>query len=202
MKRETYFSYPVLSVRREQTSIAVFNNKGGVGKTTLTDAPLHVTKNWGDGRVFYLALGHDAKACEHGTDTPESFAEPLKLRDELGLIPGRLSIHTYEDKIASRWTDVYGGDPLAIRTVTQIRNFCEMYAKNYAYDYVVIDTSPSLGILNKVIISTVDGFLIPCMPDMFSLYGIQHIGKSLKGWKRDFNTIFTSTFRCKIKLFP
>ena len=27
--------------------------------------PVAWTKNWGDGRVFYLALGHDAKACEH-----------------------------------------------------------------------------------------------------------------------------------------
>ena len=118
------------------------------------------------------------------------------------MIPGRLSIHTYEDKIASRWNDVYGGDPLAIRTVTQIRNFCEAYAEAYAYDYVVIDTSPSLGILNKAIISTVDGFLIPCMPDMFSLYGIQNIGKSLKSWKRDFDTIFNLLSDAKLSHFP
>ena len=25
--------------------------------------PVVWTKNWGEGRVFYLALGHDAKAC-------------------------------------------------------------------------------------------------------------------------------------------
>lgn len=27
--------------------------------------PVVWTKNWGEGRVFYLALGHDAKACCH-----------------------------------------------------------------------------------------------------------------------------------------
>ena len=27
--------------------------------------PVVWTKGWGDGRVFYLALGHDGKACEH-----------------------------------------------------------------------------------------------------------------------------------------
>jgi type 1 glutamine amidotransferase len=27
--------------------------------------PVAWTKPWGDGRVFYLALGHDAAACEH-----------------------------------------------------------------------------------------------------------------------------------------
>lgn len=234
-------------------SIAVFNNKGGVGKTTLTyhlgyalaelgyktllvdldpqsnltlfgldpeqlhniwqvedafiddfvqarnnKSPNEFEEIAGSVRSIHFLL----KPTEDGTDTPKLFAKPLELHNNLGMIPGRLSIHTYEDKIANRWNEVYGGDPLAIRTVTQIRKFCEEYAKFYSYDYVVIDTSPSLGILNKVIISTVDGFLIPCMPDMFSLYGIQNIGKSLKGWKRDFNTIFTLLSDAKLSHFP
>ena len=233
-------------------SIAVFNNKGGVGKTTLTyhlgcalaelghktllvdlDPQSNLTlfgldpeklhNIWQVEEAFiddfvqarekksssFESIASDVrsihfllKPTEDGTDPPTSFIQPLKLHDNLGLIPGRLSIHTYEDKIASRWTDVYGGDPLAIRTVTQIRNFCEAYAEKYSYDYVVIDTSPSLGILNKVIISTVDGFLIPCIPDMFSLYGIQNIGKSLKGWKRDFDTIFNLLSDAKLSHFP
>ena len=128
--------------------------------------------------------------------------KPLRLHPNLGMIPGRLSIHTYEDKMASRWTDVYAADPLAIRTVTQIRSFCEKYAERYAYEVVLIDTSPSLGILNKVIISTVDGFLIPCMPDMFSLYGIQNIGKALKRWKSDFSTISNLLSHAKLSYFP
>ena len=233
-------------------SIAVFNNKGGVGKTTLTyhlgcalaelghktllvdlDPQSNLTlfgldpeklhNIWQEEDAFiddfvdardqksssFESIASDVrsihfllKPTEDGADPPQSLPKPLELLDNLGLIPGRLSIHTYEDKIASRWSDVYGGDPLAIRTVTQIRNFCEAYAEKYAYDYVVIDTSPSLGILNKVIISTVDGFLIPCMPDMFSLYGIQNIGKSLKSWKRDFDTIFNLLSDAKLSHFP
>ena len=234
-------------------SIAVFNNKGGVGKTTLTyhlgcalaelghktllvdldpqsnltlfgleSEQLHNIWQIEDAFIDDFVQARDEKVqdefegisgnvrsihfllkpTEDGTDTPEFLAQPLKLQRNLGMIPGRLSIHTYEDTIAGRWNAVYRGEPLAIRTVTQIRSLCEAYAKNYSYDYVVIDTSPSLGILNKVIISTVDGFLIPCMPDMFSLYGIQNIGKSLKGWKRDFNTIFSLLSDAKLSYFP
>ena len=54
-----------------------------------------------------------------------------------------------------------------------------------------MDTSPSLGTLNKVIISTVDGFIIPCFPDMFSLYGIRNIGRSLESWKRELDVIYS-----------
>ena len=234
-------------------SIAIFNNKGGVGKTTMTyhlgyalaelnyktllvdldpqsnltlfglePEQLHNIWQAEDGFIDDFVQARDEKSSrdfrdiasgtrsihfllkptEDGTDTPKFLSKPLRLHEHLEMIPGRLSIHTYEDKIASRWSDVYGGDPLAIRTVTQIRNFCEMYAEKYSYDYVVIDTSPSLGILNKVIISTVDGFLIPCMPDMFSLYGIQNIGKSLKTWKRDFDTIFNLLSNSKLSHFP
>jgi cellulose biosynthesis protein BcsQ len=234
-------------------SIAIFNNKGGVGKSTLTyhlgyalaelgyktllvdlDPQSNLTlyglseeelhKIWEiedpfiddfvqarklmspdqfkrivtDVRSIHFLL----KPTEDGTDNPPNLSKPLVLNENLGLIPGRLSIHTFEDRIASRWNDVYGGDPLAIRTVTRIRSLCAEYAENHSYDFVVIDTSPSLGILNKVIISTVDGFLIPCMPDMFSLYGIQNIGKSLKRWKRDFDTIFKLLSDTKLRDFP
>lgn len=66
----------------------------------------------------------------------------------------------------------------------------------------MIDTSPSLGALNKVIISTVDGFIVPCLPDMFSLYGIRNIGNSLKQWKKEFDTIFNLISEEKRKRFP
>ena len=233
-------------------SIAVFNNKGGVGKTTLTYHLGYALAELGyktllvdlDPQSNLTLFGLDPeqlhniwqveeafiddfvqardenqekfediasnvrsihfllKPTEDGTNEPECLPEPLKLHNNLRMIPGRLSIHTYEDRIASRWSDVYRGDPLAIRTITQIRNFCQAYAEKHSYDYVVIDTSPSLGILNKVIISTVDGFLVPCMPDMFSLYGIQNIGKSLQDWKRDFDTIFKLLSDAKLSHFP
>jgi hypothetical protein len=52
-----------------------------------------------------------------------------------------------------------------------------------------------------VIISTVDGFMIPCLPDMFSLYGIKNIGESLTQWHRDFNTCFQLISEEKRKAF-
>ena len=119
------------------------------------------------------------KPTEDGTAELPSLPPPFELAPGQHLLPGRLTLHLYEDKIASRWSDIYQGDPLAIRTVTRARSIAEEYAKVYGYGIVIFDTSPSLGALNKAIISLVDGFLIPCNPDMFSLYGIRNIGNSL-----------------------
>lgn len=111
-------------------------------------------------------------------------------------------MHLYEDKIAGRWSDIYQGDPLAIRTVTKTRELAESYAELYDYDFVIMDTSPSLGSLNKMVISTTDGFVIPCMPDMFSLYGIRNIGNALAIWKKQFDTIYQLLSEEKRALFP
>lgn len=234
-------------------SISVFNNKGGVGKTTLTFHLAHALAEMGkrvliidlDPQCNLTILGMDEeqlhniwqeedpfiddfqsardkisakdfdgltsnvrsihfllKPTEDGAAEIGKLSAPYALATNLDLIPGRLTMHLYEDKISGRWSDVYQGDPLAIRTIIRIREIAENYAKQHGYDYVIMDTSPSLGTLNKVIISTTDGFLIPCMPDMFSLYGVRNIGNALTIWKKQFDTIFHLLSDEKRKSFP
>jgi cellulose biosynthesis protein BcsQ len=142
------------------------------------------------------------KPAEDGTDEIPSLTPPRPLAPNLDLITGRLTMHMYEDKIASRWSDVYQGDPLAIRTVTRIRQLAHSYAEQHGYEFIIMDTSPSLGALNRVVISTTDGFLIPCMPDMFSLYGVRNIGNALTNWKKQFDIIYQLLSQEKRRSFP
>ena len=142
------------------------------------------------------------KPTEEGTGDLEFLPPPVKLTSSLDIVPGRLTLHLYEDKIAERWAGIYRGDPLAIRTVTKIRELSEKYSSVYNYDFVIIDTSPSLGSLNKVVISTVDGFFVPAAPDLFSLYGIRNIGKSLSSWRAEFNVIYQLISEEKRHAFP
>jgi cellulose biosynthesis protein BcsQ len=137
-----------------------------------------------------------------GTGEYEHLPPPVKLTTNLHIVPGRLSLHEFEEKISSRWSDAYRGDALAIRTITRVRTIAEEYSRKNKYDYVIIDTSPSLGSLNKCIISTVDGFIVPAAPDMFSLYGIRNIGSSLKKWHEEFEIIYKLISTDKRKLFP
>jgi cellulose biosynthesis protein BcsQ len=142
------------------------------------------------------------KPTEDGVSDIEVLPPPSRLTKNLALIPGRLSMHLYEDKLARRWSDLYQGDPLAIRTATRIRELAREYADQFGYEFIIVDTSPSLGTLNKVVISTADGFLIPCAPDLFSVYGIRNIGKALGIWKREFETIYQLLSEAKRSAFP
>ena len=228
--------------------ISVFNNKGGVGKSTLTyhlgntladlghkvlmidlDPQCNLTicammeetlhQIWADEDNyiddFESAFSHNPniinsprsihfilKRAEDGISEPTNLPPPLTLGANIDLLPGRLSLHKYENKIAERWSGVYQGDNLSIRTITNIRNICQRYTEIYNYDYVLIDTSPSLGILNKVIMSTVDGFFIPAQPDMFSLYGIRNIGNALHLWQREFASIYSLLSEDRRSKFP
>lgn len=234
--------------------ISVFNNKGGVGKTTLTYHVAHALSEMGK-KVLIIDADpqcnltiyslpqdyiHDLwtvedpfiddgfesskkkcsgdeydkivtssrslhfllKPTEEGTGELEQLPPPQGLTDNLHIIPGRLTLHLYEEKVAGRWTDIYRGEPLALRTITRIRTLAEQYSEIYNYDIVLIDTSPSLGSLNKVIISTVDGFFVPASPDLFSLYGIKNIGKALSAWKAEFNIIYQLISDEKRHMFP
>ena len=68
------------------------------------------------------------KPAEDGLNELDTYPDPIQLADKLDLIPGRLSIHKYENKIAERWSGAYQGDNLALRTITNIRSICERYA--------------------------------------------------------------------------
>lgn len=235
---------------------SVFNNKGGVGKTTLT---FHLASALAESgkKVLLIDLDPQCNLTLYGFDEHElenlwlpeddfiedylsaqqkidkdkyttlvsstrsihfllkptqdgvdpsheisSLPPPKKLRKNLDLIPGRLTLHQFEDRISKRWNDVYQGDPLAIRTITRIRNIATAYSDQFGYDFVITDTSPSLGILNKVIISTSDGFFVPCMPDLFSLYGIKNISLFIQLWKKEFDTIYSLLPTAKREQFP
>lgn len=234
-------------------TISVFNNKGGVGKTTLTFHLAHALAELGhrtllidlDPQCNLTIYGMDEEALrqiwfaeddfvsdfksaqeklsqkefgeltsqtrsvhfllkpvEDGAADLQGIPPPYTLANNLDLIPGRLTMHLFEDAIARRWSEVYQGEPLAVRTVTKPRELAASYAKQFGYEFVIMDTSPSLGTLNKLIISTTDGFLIPCMPDMFSLYGIRNIGNALAVWKKQFDTIYHLLSDEKRRLFP
>ncbi len=231
--------------------LSVFNNKGGVGKTTLTFHLGHALAHLGY-RVLFMDLdpqcnlsiysmsGEEIEAMwakedasiddglkeaskstsidemlreprsihfllkpeEDGEDAFKLLPPPVKLARNLDLVPGRLTLHMFEEKVSTRWSDLYRGDPLALRTASRLRGIAREYASSHGYDIVIVDTSPSLGALNKVAVMTVDYFVVPCFPDVFSLYGIKNIGRALAEWSKQMAILRTLLSEQKLGGLP
>lgn len=142
------------------------------------------------------------KPVEDGVFDSFTLGEVHKLSPKLGLIPGRLSLHTFEDKLAKSWSDAFLGEPQALRLLTAIRSLCLEAAKKHDYKVAILDTSPSLGMMNRVIISMSTGFFVPCMPDMFSTFGLTNIGLALRTWRAQFSTMYSVLSDKKRSAFP
>lgn len=232
--------------------ISIFNNKGGVGKSTLSFHLAHALAEKGKKTLmidldpqsnltvqcmdeetlaniwteeepfiedFQDAQKNSKNSLEEFFSTPRSIHCILKpiedgvfdsftlgtikeLSPNLGIIPGRLSLHMFEDKLAKSWGDAFLGEPQALRLLTAIRTLCLEAQTQYGYEIAILDTSPSLGVLNRIVISMSTGFFVPCMPDMFSTFGLTNIGLSLKSWHQQFSTMYSVLSDKKRNAFP
>lgn len=193
--------------------LVFFNNKGGVGKTTLAYNAAVEFANKGYKTVLVdldpqcnltrLALGEEyyentifsatsktiydvLKGVVEGgkdIDLTADFEQAKGVSHNLYLLRGDMRLSEYENILATGYNQAAAGQQIGYFQTSAIDRFLRDKGLSNEVDVFVIDTSPTLGLLNRVILLGSDYFVVPLMPDALSLQGIENLGRIFEQWK-------------------
>ena len=190
--------------------LTFFNNKGGVGKTSLV---YHLA--W-----MYADLGHNVIAADldpqsnltsmfldedrleellpdsGSNKTIYSALRPLldgtgdvspphleNIGDNLKLVVGDLKLSSTEDELSSQWPDCLDRRPRAFRVISAIWRILQLAAKQCKAEMILVDVGPNLGALNRAVLVATDYVVVPLGADLFSLQGLRNLGPTLQDWR-------------------
>lgn len=164
-------------------TIAIANQKGGVGKTT-TAVNLSACLAVSGKKVLLVDADPQANATSGLNYSPES--EDKKTTYEL--IIGNLDA---KEAILPTEIDKLKLIPSHINLVGAEIEMMNMEGREYAlknalapikddFDYIIIDCSPSLGIITLNSLTAADSVIIPVQPEFFALEGIGKLLQTIR----------------------
>lgn len=107
------------------------------------------------------------------------------LSPNLSILPGSLKLSRYADLLITAYNQAASGQEIGyFQTSALSRYLMEKWLKE-EIDIFIIDVSPSLDLLNRIILLSADYFVTPLMPDAFSVQGIENLGLTLEAWKEN-----------------
>jgi cellulose biosynthesis protein BcsQ len=200
-------------------SLAFFNHKGGVGKTTLAvnlarafgqlglrtlvvdaDPQCNVTAFYLDESAVDTLLDESVDPEEGGT-VWSGIARHVRARgevravqvrrvdDNVSLLPGDVLLGGFEDRLSAAWNSSFSRDATAIDLLSAIYRAVEKTAEAEAADLVVYDVGPSTGSLNRAVMLGCSYYVVPVACDLFSLRALRAVGQTLPSWIRDWRTV-------------
>jgi cellulose biosynthesis protein BcsQ len=195
--------------------LTLFNNKGGVGKTSLV---YHLAWMLAEMGIRVLACDLDPQAnltaafldedrleelwIEGKPEVPSTIYRCIQPLTEVGdlrapelqlvatrlaLLPGDLALSGFEDRLSSEWPESLGSSNLyrPFRILSAFWQVAQLGAKQHAADLIIVDVGPNLGAINRSALIASDAVLVPLGADLFSLQGLRNLGPTLRRWRGD-----------------
>jgi len=169
------------------TIIAVANQKGGVGKTTITFNLAHILSSSRQSKV--LAVDNDPQGNLTGSFIKDQLAvdgHVLNLYDGNPIKPTKIT-----KRLHLLWADIALA-PVAERDFAIIFKLKEGLERlntegGSSYDYAIIDCLPSFGHLQLAALQAADFVLIPVRPSPYALAGMQALFETIEKTRKYFN---------------
>lgn len=193
------------------TTIAFFNNKGGVGKTSLVyhlswmfaslgrrvlaadlDPQANLTSMFLDDETLLALWESESNRSIYDAILPliegtGDIRTPniQNISESLGLLAGDLSLSRFEDQLSENWPKCLSGDIRAFRVISAFYRLLYRGAVEINADLVLIDVGPNLGAINRAALISADYVVVPLGADLFSLQGLRNLGPALIYWRKE-----------------
>ncbi len=191
--------------------LTFFNNKGGVGKTSLV---YHLSWMFSMGGERIVAVDLDPQANLTSAFIDEDALEALwndethpntifravkpltaggdilspklvRISERLHLVPGDVALAGFEETLSEEWPHSMGDANLyrPFRILSGFWQVMQDAAKQAHATLILADVGPNLGAINRSALIATDFVVIPLGADLFSLQGLKNLGPTLRSWR-------------------
>jgi len=198
--------------------LTFFNNKGGVGKTSLIyhlswmfahlekkvliadiDPQANLTAAFLSEDEIFSIWNEEKNSTVYQCLKPlakvNDLLEPklLAISDYLNLLPGDVALSNFEDLLSDAWPKSNDTKNIyrPLRILSSFWQVIQMAAKEIDADIILVDIGPNLGAINRSVLIATDYVIIPMGADLYSLQGLKNLGPTLRDWKKAWNQRLT-----------
>lgn len=209
------------NVRHKAIRVALYNHKGGVGKTTLTANITAMLASFGkkvlivdsDPQCNLTSYLFEESVVDSLLDDSDkkngrtlwSALKPLVYAEgdfayvkpyetatsRLSLLPGDIRLAEFESYLNGFWDDCFQRKTRGYRGTNSLSSLVNLCAQELEVDYVFYDTGPNIGPLNRIIMLDCNYFIVPVACDLFSLRALKSLGHTMANWVQDWKTILS-----------